>query len=560
MVIIKLDQCLQELKGEVKQKIIQRQNEFLKDDKRTDLYERLSESDYRKNLLTSLSVIEKKYYNSFLRKYSYYSNENLKEEQTDSIEEKLALLLLRQKGIVYKLDEKIHLQRFIIPIEFVESYFDLTFKYEKIDHYQREMSLKYYLYYLLEIIFLVKEKKIKSMLDLKLLGDRYSNFIDWELLIKFLVKEGLLDHTKKELSVIEKNCQLFFRKSSHEIKKVLTTFILSEICENNFTANFIFWILFTFEGGITRNELNHYLKTNHQYSEHTLIKAIEQLKLLNIISINEEIISATVETEALEHVQGMEAGILEFLLPVSINNEALWTFRCWGMILKWDVMIHILLTQDTVSRALMEQRDEKEINKCLRWFFSDSVSSSWQRTLNQWLLIGKPIAKKGQLVFYSISEGLHLKYIEEHWSEWLEKTENGVVIEAYLTNDFERLLGKLSLNVITEKNEVEKKVQSFHLVIKNEYPEASAVLPEVEKLPKQWFILTAYEERTIQRIVKQAIVLQLRIEIETNDKEILKIIPLKVTNNNGSYDIFTNDKKSISLAAISKIAVIHPLQ
>lgn len=560
MVIIKLDQCLQQLQGEVKQQIIQSQNEFVKGDKRTDLYERLIERDYRKNLLKNLSVIEKKYYNTFLRKYSYYSNENLKEEQIVSIEERLALLLLRQKGIVYKLDEKIHLQPYIIPIEFVESYFDLTFEYEKKDHSQREMSLKYYLYYLLEIIFLIKEKKIKSMLELKLLVDRYSNVIDWELLIKFLIKESLLNHTKNKLSVIEKNCQLFFRKSSHEIKRELTTFILSEICENNFTANFIFWTLFSIEEGINRKELYHYLKTNDQYSELTLNKAIDQLKHLDIITINEEIINATMETEALDHVQGMEAGVLEFLLPVSINNEALWTFRCWGMILKWDVMIHIVLTQDTVSRALMEQRDKSEINHCLRCVFSDSISSSWQRTLNQWLLISKPIAKKDQLVFYSISESLHLKYIEEHWSEWWEKTQNGVVIESNLTNDFDRLLGKLSLNVITEKNEVEKIVQSSHLVIKNEYPEASAVLPEVEKLPKQWFILTAYEERTIQRIVKQAIVLQLRIEIETNDKEILKIIPLKVTNNNGSYDIFTNDKKSISLAAISKIAVIHPLQ
>ncbi|MCT8139049.1 hypothetical protein H1D32_15890 [Anaerobacillus sp. CMMVII] len=557
MVIISLEQCIKVLQEEVKQKIFEKQNEVCPNDRKNNLEERLFDLEFRKMLLTNLSEVEKKYLPLFLNKYSFYLKNNLSQEQTVSIEEKLALLLLRQKGIVYKMSDHKQNQTFIIPVEFVEAYFELTFQLEVQEKLSQPLSGKHYLYYLFEIIFLIKDKTIRRNGELGILKEKFSELINWEVLVKFLINEGLVIEEKQELVVLDQKCHEFFQKPSTGIKRQLTTFILLESFKDPFASHFILWTLFSGLKVTKQTAMVHYLKEKGHYLESVFVDIIKQLTLLDIISVTEDVI--ILPSEELEEVQGMEAGILEFLVPITVKNEALWIFRNWGQFKHWDIMIQISMTNKTIKRALIQGLDVNDLFTHLQKYLPEMVINKWEITLKQWLIEGKPIIKKEELVFYSLTERLHLKYIEEHWLHWWEKTTNGIVIEKKNMRYFEEVLNRLAVNVICKKEE-KFSDQNIELVIINEFPELTMVLPEVEKLPKQWFVLTAYEERTIQRIVKQAILLQLWLQIETKKKELIKLFPEKLTNTNGRYDVISKDKVKFGFSEIVKLCVIHPLK
>jgi hypothetical protein len=561
VVIISLEECLKQLQPTVREKIIQKQNEVVLNDRRDDLRERLSDLEFKKKLLSSLSANEKKYFIDSLKKYSFYLNNSSVEEQPTSIEEKLALLLLRQKGIVYKLDDKKHKQQFIVPVEFIETYFQLTFLTELKQQRPLRYSKKHYLYYLLETICLIKEKVIQNVSDLELLDEKFSNLIKWEWLLDYLVGEGVIKYVNNALVVINENCQRFFQLPNKEIQKRIMMFILTTYYkENLFTSHLLLWCLFSKEGGVKRADIIQYAKRHECFSETEFNNVLQKLSILDILSISEDDIIFWADTTSDFDICGMEAGILEFLVPVSINNLTLWTFSCWGKILQWDFMTHITLTKETVSQALLEGYEAGDLVYNLQSYLSKDIYNRWQPTLKQWLEEGAPITKKDQLVFYSISNKLHRKYIDEHWQGWWEETSNGIVIENSSTEVFEKLLRKLSLNVMIPKKDDSDQLEKLEVVINNEFPHETTVIPEVARLPKQWFVLTRYDERIIQRIVKQAIVLELWVQIETTENEIIKLLPMKIANKNGTYEIITNEKRRLSLSEIVKVAVIHPLK
>ncbi|MFN7250966.1 MAG: hypothetical protein ACK4M9_09265 [Anaerobacillus sp.] len=561
MVIISLEECLNQLQPTVKEKIIQKQNEVMLNDHRNDLRERLSDSEFKKKLLSSLSENEKKYFIESLVKYSFYLNNSSVEEQPTSIEEKLALLLLRQKGIVYKLDDKKHKQQFIVPVEFIETYFQLSFLTEMKQRRPLIYSKKYYLYYLLETICLIKDKVIQNVSDLDLLEEKFSNLIKWEWLLDYLVGEGLIKYFNNDLVVINENCQRFFQLPNKEIQKRIMMFILATYYkENPFTSHLLLWCLFSKEVGINRADITQYAKRHESFCETEFNNVLQKLSILDILSISEDDVIFLADATTDPGICGMEAGILEFLVPVSINNLTLWTFRCWGKISQWDFMTHITLTKETVSQALIEGRDAGALDYYLQSYLSKDIYSRWKPTLKQWLEEGAPITKKDQLVFYSIPNKLHRKYVEEHWHGWWEQTSNGIVIENSSTDVFEKLLRKLSLNVMIPKKDDCDQLEKLEVVINNEFPHETTVIPEVARLPKQWFVLTRYEERIIQRIVKQAIVLELWLQVETTENEIIKLLPMRIANKNGTYEIITNEKRRLSLSEIVKLAVIHPLK
>jgi hypothetical protein len=561
VVIISLDECLNQLNHTVREKIILKQNEVVLNDHRTDLRERLTDNEFKKRLLRNLSENEKKYFIKSLIKYSFYLNNSSVEEQQTSIEEKLALLLLRQKGIVYKLEDKIHKQKFIVPVEFIETYFELTFLTEVKQQRPLLYSKKHYLYYVLETICLIKEKVIQNVTDLKLLEEKFSKLIKWEWLLDYLVSEGLIKYINNDLIVINENCQHFFQLPNKEIQKRMTMYVLATYFnENPFTSHLLIWGLFSKEEGIKRADITQYAKRHESFCETEFNNVLQKLSILDILSISEDDVIFLADATTDPDVSGMEAGIIEFLVPVSMNNLALWTFRCWGKILQWDYMTHITLTKDTVSQALIDGHNAGDLYSYLQSYFFKDVYNFWQPTLKQWIEEGEPITKKDQLVFYSISNQLHRKYVEGHWHGWCEQTSNGIVIEHSSIEVFEKLLRKLSLKVMLPKKDDSKQLEIIEVVIKNEFPDETTVIPEVARLPKQWFMLTEYEERIIQRIVKQAIILQLWVQVETTNKEIIKLLPVKITNNNGTYEIVTNEKKRLNLSEIAKLAVIHPFK
>ncbi len=558
--MVKIEQCLDQLDNKVKQKIIAKQNEIMGEEQEDDLQKRLLNNEFRKRLLTSLTELEQKHFKMILNKFSLYSNDNCQEEQTTSIEEKLALLLLRQRGIVFKLQEKMHKQNFIVPLEFVESYFELTFETQRNQGFHKDVSIKKYLSYLFKLLFFVEEKS--SSFHLNALKDVHPDYVNWDLLFQFLLHEQLVIYVEEnKLVVVAKNCDLFFQSANIELKQRLAAFIFRNLTRQQVSFHLLFWAIAKGKG-VHINELMKYLSKYPNFSEQSFSDALGQLVSLEIVSISNDFIvfETNDETDSLEMLRGMEAGWLEFLVPVSLENDTLWTFSCWSKVLQWEPMIHFVITFDTVKNALKAQRNIYVLFELLKKNLPKNIISQWEPTLEQWVTQNNQITKKENLVLYTITEKLHLKFIEEHWPNWHEKITKGILIEQCYAETFEKLLSKLSLTISTQKGDHDENGQKFQLPIVNEYPLMESVIPEIAKLPKQWFILTAYEERMMQRIVKQVIVLQLSLQIESTDRRIIKFNPVKLLNNNGCYEILAQDNRKYQFADILKLAIIDPLK
>ncbi len=557
MVIVTLDQCLSRLSSEVKNQIMEQHKECNFDEEE-DLHTLLSDNNYQKKILSSFMGEKTATFFSLLKKYSMLRPNNHGEEQIPSMEEKIALLLLRQKGIVYKLDEKKHKQSFIIPIEFTETYFELVFQEKKTTSVQQVLSIKKYIYFLIELISTVRTKK---SMDSKLMKKEFGSSVNWELLKEFLLTEQLLTKKEDGLYVQEEKCDLFFARSANEIKRKLTRFILWNRLGEPLSCHLLCWSIFTSSNGLSRDKLDKFM-IDQKIPPEKLQEALEQLITLDIIIPSNEVIYGTTESSELKPAQqGMEIGILEFLIPVTIDNQAIWIFRSWGEILEWDVMVQFSISISTVTEALKNRENVERLFKTLQSYLPESVVSNWQPTFEDWVEKGSPISIKEQLVFYSLSERLHRNYVVEHWKEWVELTEHGLVIESKCTKQFEKLLSNLSLSVTNSRQEpVPVEEETKEITIISEFPVVSSALPEVERLPKQWFKLTAYEERTKQRIIKQAVVLNLAIQVETIEQEIIKLIPTVITVSNGCHLVKSNEDIHLSMEDIVKIAIIHPLK
>lgn len=562
MDIISIEQCLKQINNDVKTKINSKQDELLGMSPFKCLHERLGDREFRKRLLRHLGSKENKYFLSCIKEYSPYLLKRVKEAEVETMDRKLTFLFLRQIGLLYKLDERIHTQAYVIPVEIVESYFELFFKQEKfdIDRKSAPMTRKY-MYFLMELIMFLKEQAIKKSQSFERLKERISKKVNWSMLLRFIENVGLVEKRHGKFVVKNMHCDIFFRQSDKEIKHALALFCLNELIKSSLNKSLLIWAIFhqPYEM-IKLKQIVQYLEKNNQDVDKDFYEAIEQLLGLEIIAVTEDDVIFCSNDHSGEHQQGMEVAIGQFLVPVYISNDAMWSFRCWGMFQEWEAMVQVVLSEASFRQALTAGYDLGGLLKFLSEFFPETTIKVWQRSFQQWLKTGQPIVKKGNLTLYFVTEPLHVNYIEEHWSAWWEKTTKGIIIEKEFEGSFEQLLQKLAHNVIEQKTEeVIVPKESFQLSIINEFPEASSVIPEVERLPKQWFKLTAYDEKTMQRIVKQAIVLQICLQIEKTNHEIIKLFPLKLTINNGCYEVNCKDNRKISFKQFKKIAIVHPL-
>ena len=564
MVIVKITQCLKELNDEVKKKIKEKQDELLSTETFATLEERLESPQFREKLLKTLTNVEKKYFITFIRKYSIYHENGGKEEQLASSEEKLALLLLRQKGLLFEVETRNQHQRYVIPIEVVQSYIELTVTKDEntlID--QDVVSTKQYLHILIEVLLFIKEEKIKKASQLDSFTDRISlTSIDGELLINYLVHERLLKKTNGGYIVLDENCDQFFKRKNKDIQQSLTLFIATHYLKDFYI---VFYIVNCFrKGSITIEEIQNFVTQYGQESIANVNEFIEQLTLLNIITKSTEGVIVVQNEEddyyKQDQKQGMVVGKCEFLIPAYVDNEALWIFRCWGEIVQWEAMVHISFKRETILNALTMNRDVQKLFDHLEKFIAKVEVSAFEETVKKWLEHGRPIKKKTKLTFYEVSEKLHVKYIEQHWQHWWAKSDSGITIEKEFEAKFEQLLQKCSVTVVMADNKEHELQPPSPITVNNSFPYFGDVFPEVEKLPKQWFSLTAYEEKALQRIIKQAIILKIPIEVKDKNEDIIIVHPLKIQIENGSYTVLGQDNKSVSLQQIKKLAIVHPLK
>ncbi|WNF35577.1 hypothetical protein RJD24_14060 [Bacillaceae bacterium IKA-2] len=564
MDIVTIEQCLQQLNSDVKTKIINKQDELLGVWAIKCLHERLNESEFRKKLISQLSSKERKYLFSCIQDYSPYLKTVKKEEEVATIEKKLTLLFLRQKGLLFKLDEKKHYQAYVIPVEIVESYFELTFKDQK-DRtvHTQPLATRKYLYYLMELIIFLKTRGLKQPESFQLLKEEISTCVNWDMLLRFLEHVGLVESHQGEYVVKNKQCDIFFQQSNQDIKLALAIFCITDFIETSFSKSFLIWVLFHNLGeGVALKQIVQYLNKNNQDVDIGFDRVIEQLIIVEIVYVTEMgiVFFANEEVGEVKKQQGMEVTIGQFLVPVYIRNDALWTFRCWGTFQDWDLMIQIGFSEASFRHAILEERQLESLLRFLTIFLPEITITRWKQTFEQWQKKAQPIVKKQNVTLYLITEAIYINFVEEHWHNWWKKADHGIIIEKQFELSFEDLLEKLELNVITEKFEVTKPKERLLLSIINEFPKLNSIIPEVEKLPKQWFTLTFYDEKTMQRIAKQAIVLKLSLQIEIDDQEIIKLFPLKLSVNNGCYEISCQDTKKFSLRQIKKIAIVHPIQ
>ncbi|UTW69156.1 hypothetical protein KHA80_19005 [Anaerobacillus sp. HL2] len=71
------------------------------------------------------------------------------------------------------------------------------------------------------------------------------------------------------------------------------------------------------------------------------LNVIKQLQLMEIISCPQNNIIVTSDELNGENNVGLENGFLQFLLPVYIRNDAIWTFACWGNFHQWESMVNL---------------------------------------------------------------------------------------------------------------------------------------------------------------------------------------------------------------------------
>lgn len=563
MDIVSIEQCLKQLNNDVKTKIISKQDELLGGWPVRCLHERLNESEFRKKLLSQLSSKEWQYLFSCIQDSSPYLGKSEKEREVVTLEKKLTLLFLRQKGLLFKLNALPHHQAYVVPLEIVESYFELTFKHKKvpISDYQ-PLATRKYLYYLMELIIFLKERALNKRESFQILKEQISNSVNWEMLLQFLEHVGLVEKHHGQFVVKNKQCDSFFQQSNQDSRLALAIFCLNGFIETSFSRSFLIWAIFHAPGeGVELKQISQYLKKNNQDDDIDLDQAIEQLIIIEIVHVKDGIVFCTNDQVGEDkEQQGMEVTVGQFLVPVYISNEALWTFRCWGKIHEWDVLVQIGFTELTFRQALLDGRQLKHLMRFLTLFLPETTINRWQHSFEQWQIKAQPIVKRKNVTLYLVTEPIYLNYIEEHWHNWWEKADNGIIIEQHSERLFEDLLEKLELKVIAEKIEEGIPKEPFLVSVINEFPEASSVIPEVEKLPKQWFTLTFYDEKTIQRMIKQAIVLQLSIQIEIDNQKIFKLFPLKLSVNKGRYVIGCEDSKKIYFEQINKIAIVHPLE
>lgn len=562
MVIVTVKQCLQQLNDDIKMKILRKQNESMKEVNSNDLSFRLQNNNFRKKLLATCSTIEKKYLILFFQKYNAYLKCSDKEEQTT--EEKLALLLLRQKGIIFKIEFN-HKQRYAIPIEFMESFFEDSFQHNQKAVASQVLATKKYIYFIIELLRYTEEKKVKTLTDLHLLNEKVAQIIDidWPLLASFLEEEGCLKTNKQGLlSINKKNCTQFFMEDNEDVKRRLSRFIIFTLIKDPFIAEFLHWVIFRYCGdnSVSYDDLELYAQKNQLSMNGDFFMAVEQLQLFEIISFKENKLMLTCDSIDEENSIGIENGILHFLIPVYISNDALWSFACWGNFQQWESMVEIRISIDTVRAALREGYEFTTLIENLQKYIPHNLIVNWQQTLQQWLDSAKPVEKKDNIIFYTITEKLHKAYIEEGWTDWIQFSNQGLLIEKEMEVKFEKLLKQIPINLAERhiEDEVGKEEQS--LIVINEFPDISTIFPEIEKIPKQWFALTSYEEKAMQRIVKQATVLQLPLQIEKKNGDIKKVSTTKLIVHNGNFEIEIAHENNISFQEIQRLAIVHPLQ
>lgn len=559
MVIVKLQNCLEQLSETTQYKIIE-QLEVETHVNNNHLMKLLSDEHQRKTFIKKLNKTERQYISVFLQKYSPFLFENDKQHEANvTSDERIASLSLRQKGLKFKLMN--HNQPFIIPLEIARTFVHLRLK-KLIGQKAEDIGqTKPYLCFIFRILETTIERKIKKIVQLEdVIHERtQKDKLSISMIISFLVEEGILVIKKDIVTISQQAVHRLFDDPAITIEEKLTFFIGYKLLNDRLLSLYISCL-------INKRSSEKFLLTdmikllkyeNSSLSITSLYELIKQLQLLGLAVSDEQYIQSF-QTVVDENIEGIQVSPFEILIPVFSPNQDLWMFHKWGEIIQWDLMVHIKFSKKTFARALNGEETSGDLIRCLKRYFQDDVVGQWNVVFKEWEKEVKPIEKKQGLTFYPITEVIHQELIQKQWSSWIIRTVEGIIIESSIEKEFDALLKTLAIQVRENKGVLKNRDLNDNILIVDEFPNITEVFPGLNKVPKQWFSLTKYEEHTKQRIVKQAIILQLSLHVELHNKEVKKVFPVKLEVCNGNYKLILVNHKQLSLEKINRIAIANP--
>lgn len=558
MVIVKLEKCIKQLNNEIKDQIIQKQTELLNDDEMLTLEERLENPQFRIKLLEHLTYIEKKYFIIFIKKFGLY-DEGIKEEQIISTEEKLALLLLQQKGLIFQVKKHNQNTSYVIPIEVIESFLLLQLQKKEIDIPKNEhRPQKRYIYYLTELMMFIKNNKKFTKAQFNKFNENLAPNVNLQPLLKYLQTEGAVSD---QFLVSNENTEKLFKRNNHDLKQSLALFLLNHHLKDRFSILVVVTLLLRSQRPISINQLADFIMKYIPINKTLLNEAINVLVSFEIISrVNDCLFQINDEIDSVHVHKGLSIGLNEILVPVYIRNDLLWNLRMWGHFSNWEEMVHISFQQETVINAFKMNGCMQQLFNCLNLILQKNEANDLFGTIETWIDRNRPVIKKQALTFYTITEKLHLKFIEEHWPHWWDQANSGIIINEDMAFEFESMIRKISVEIIDEKNKtacIISENNKFNIISK--YPVVTKEIPEIVNIPKQWFRLTTYDEKTLNRIIKQAIVLNLPVQLQFSNEEIIMFYPKKVTIEQGLYFVYSQENIKYSFSCVSKASIVNPI-
>ncbi|MCD8502757.1 MAG: hypothetical protein LRY71_15190 [Bacillaceae bacterium] len=420
---------------------------------------------------------------------------------------------------------------------------------------------KTYLFLLFTIIRLVEEKTIRSNEQLeKYLLEKVNHYDQTllHLLLSFLVEEKIVVKVNKKLLICYERCSEVIGGNTIPLEMRLAYYVCYANLTANFSSLFLAFIVSTYnDQQFCVSDLNTYLtKSKQAPKELVLANALNQLNSSGLVVKENETVY-TISHETIDALSGVQISPFEILVPVFAHNRDLWTFMTWGDLGEWESMIHFTFSTQSFARALKNEQTLSQLIECLEKYFPKDTINDWKELFAEWVKKVTPIKKKTNMTFFPLADHLQKQLIKKQWSLWAIWAEEGIVIESINEVQFEKLLTDLGLQTSNEAIKKEK-VEKQEINISNEIPSLNEGLSELDHIPKQWFHLTSYEERTRLRVVKQAILLQVFLQLEIgNEVDVLQPVKLEVAN--GHYTIVSKEGRKVSLDKVKRIAMIHPI-
>lgn len=535
-------------------------NRSLPKEAKVDIH-KLKDDSYRKNVVNALNQTEHKQLIQFLNMYPPFlvNFNNLKEQkQLLSSLEKITVNKFRQHGLMFKLQE--HDQGYLVPFDIAE---DLVLvEIEELSQKNKTNTAKdkTYLYLIFLMIQFVHEKSLTSMQALEeLMYEKTSYHLEIiSSLCSFLVEEEIVKVEHKKLTICDNKYYEVFIESSIPIELRLIYFISFTKSKAPYPSLYLAFLLTKYsEKKYCLCEVTVYLIENQSLTKTTISDILKLLELVDLVRIEDGTIQG-IDHQSLETFNGIQISPFEIMVPVFTNNKDLWMLLSWGDVSQWESMIHITFSVESFTRALKYGRTLEQLIHCLGKYFPEDTIFQWKAIFNEWVKMATPIQKKSNITFYPLTDNLRKESIKNKWTLWAMWVEEGVLIDSMNEPQFEKKLKEIGIPVSEEKFRSKRNIKNKGIKINREIPSLNEAFPELNFIPKQWFHLTSYEERTRLRIIKQAIVLQLCVQLEVDQKmEVLQ--PTKVEVENGNYTVVTNDCSIVPLEKVKRIAIIHPI-